>query len=205
MKKLIVITTPYFFRGEGEILSNLFREGMGCLHLRKPDCSRSALEKLILEIPSQYYSRIVLHDQFGLVANGNPYHFKGIHLNRRNNTIPNGFSGSISCSCHSLQEISENAKFDYRFLSPIFQSISKQGYGNGFPLDILWQASKTGLINEKVIALGGIDISTIPQLKDIVFGGVAVLGALWGQSPSEKEVNNIIKRFKSLELCLAIH
>ena len=37
MKKLIVITSPYFFKGEDCILSHLFDEGMQHLHLRKPD------------------------------------------------------------------------------------------------------------------------------------------------------------------------
>lgn len=34
MKKLIVITSPYFFKGEDSILSHLFDEGMQHLHLR---------------------------------------------------------------------------------------------------------------------------------------------------------------------------
>ena len=41
MKKLIVITSPYFFKGEDSILSHLFDEGMQHLHLRKPDSEAS--------------------------------------------------------------------------------------------------------------------------------------------------------------------
>ena len=45
MKKLIVITSPYFFKGEDCILSHLFDEGMQHLHLRKPDSEANELRK----------------------------------------------------------------------------------------------------------------------------------------------------------------
>ena len=70
---------------------------------------------------------------------------------------------------------------DYLFLSPIFQSISKEGYGNGFPWYELEEARERGFINPKVFALGGIDASHIRQLKGLGFGGAVVLGALWGK------------------------
>ena len=47
MKKLIVITSPYFFKGEDSILSHLFDEGMQHLHLRKPDSEANELRKLL--------------------------------------------------------------------------------------------------------------------------------------------------------------
>ncbi|RHJ91376.1 thiamine phosphate synthase [Parabacteroides bouchesdurhonensis] len=202
MKKLIVITTPDFFPGEGEILTNLFVEGMNRLHLRKPDCRQEDMEMLLKEIPAAFYPRIVLHDCFGIVDNGNPLNIGGVHLNKRNNIVPDGFKGSISRSCHNMQEIAEGNRFDYQFLSPVFESISKEGYGKGFSADELRKASNAGLINDKVIALGGISTTTIPQLKDIKFGGIAVLGALWGKTPSINEQNNIIRQFKLLRSCV---
>ena len=51
MKKLIVITSPYFFKGEDCILSHLFDEGMQHLHLRKPDSEANELRKLLDRIP----------------------------------------------------------------------------------------------------------------------------------------------------------
>ena len=84
------------------------------------------------------------------------------------------------------------------FLSPIFQSISKEGYGSGFSLDGLRNAK--GIIDDKVIALGGICPRTITKLKDIPFGGVAVLGALWGNDPSLLVADQLIKQFKRLQV-----
>ena len=191
--KLIVITTPYFFSGEGEILTALFEAGMERLHLRKPDCEEAALRALLDSLPAVYHPRIVLHEHFELA---NRYSIGGIHLNRRNPVAPDGFKGSISRSCHSITELKEHSERDYLFLSPIFESISKIGYGNGFPPETLREASATGLINERVIALGGISPDTLPKLRPFTFGGAAVLGALWGECPSLKEKNTIIERYK---------
>ena len=99
MKKLIVITSPRFFQGEDTVLSHLFDEGMQRLHLRKPDSEANELRKLLDRIPAIYYPKIVLHDCFGLAVE---YGLGGVHLNRRNNQTPDGFTGTISRSCHSI-------------------------------------------------------------------------------------------------------
>ena len=186
MNKLVVITTPYFFADEASLIELLFAKGMSRLHLRKPDCKRDELEGLLDKISPAYYDRIVLHDWFTLAEERA---LGGVHLNRRNPEAPPLYKGSISRSCHSLEEIIEYKPVcDYVFLSPIFQSISKEGYGSGFPLD--------GLRN----ALGGICSQTITKLRDIPFGGVAVLGALWGNDPSLLVADQLIKQFKRLQV-----
>lgn len=91
---------------------------------------------------------------------------------------------------------------DYLFLSPIFNSISKEGYESGFTIEELESASDKGIINDKVFALGGIDEKTIPELRSISFGGVTVLGALWGKNPSFHNINELIKRLNDLMICL---
>ena len=195
--KLFVITTPFFFEGESRIITHLFREGMQRLHLRKPQSDIDRFCLLLDAIPAEYHSRIVLHEHFELTAG---YRLAGIHLNSRNNILPEGFTGSISRSYHSLQEVQDNKQLDYVFLSPIFQSISKEGYGNGFPIETLREAAASGIINEKVIALGGIEEKNIPLIASLHFGGAAILGALWGKDPSVTNETSIIKRYKQLDI-----
>lgn len=197
--KLIAITTPCFFEGESRIIAALFEEGMEKLHLRKPQSSRQELEVLLKSIPSVFHPRIVMHDHFQLAE---AYQLGGIHLNSRNHAIPEGFEGSISRSCHSLQEVKENSRLDYVFLSPVFQSISKEGYGSGFSLEVIKKAALDGIINKKVIALGGLSEKTIPSIASIGFGGVAVLGALWGDKPEASPASLIINRYKIIQACL---
>lgn len=197
--KLIAITTPNFFEGESLILTALFQEGMERVHLRKPQGDKQVLRLLLDTVPEVFHSRIVLHDHFELTSE---YNLAGIHLNSRNHIIPEGFKGSISRSCHSLQEVKENRQLDYVFLSPVFESISKEGYGSGFSLETLQDAASHKIINEKVIALGGISNETIPSIRSIGFGGVAVLGALWGKVPDISQKETIINQYKNIQLCL---
>ena len=86
----------------------------------------------------------------------------------------------LSVSCHSLEELSAHkAKFDYLFLSPIFDSISKKGYSGRFTREQLLEARDNGLIDKKIIALGGITAGNIPIIRELGFGGGAVLGSVW--------------------------
>ena len=58
-------------------------------------------------------------------------------------------------------------------------SISKQGYASAFTPKALFEAKQKGIINEKVVALGGITAANINKIKSYGFGGVALLGDVW--------------------------
>lgn len=176
--KTIAITLPHFFAGEAEAINRLFAEGsIDLLHLRKPDSTIKECRQLIDKINPEYYNRIVVNDHFALCAK---YHLHGVHLNRRNPTPPPCHQGSISCSCHSLEEVVERKpKLNYVFLSPIFDSISKQGYRSAFDDATLKKASAEGIIDQKVVALGGVTRERIALLEKYGFGGAAMLGDIW--------------------------
>lgn len=178
--KLIVITRPDFFPEETREVISLFHAGLDTLHLRKPTASKEEVEAWILKIPAAFRSRIVLHGHFQLAE---LYSLKGIHLNRRHPEPPSGYTGQISRSCHSWEEVERYKKTcDYVFLSPLYDSISKPGYASAFSCQDLCQAREQGLIDSQVIALGGIDATRLPEVKSLGFGGVALLGDVWGQS-----------------------
>lgn len=194
--KLIAITLPGFFNGEAEAIRLLMKEGLDLLHLRKPEGKEEEFRRLLSALPEECRARVVLHDAFQLAQE---YGVRGIHLNRRNNRVPEGYRGTVSRSCHSLEEVRQATDFDYVFLSPVFNSISKQGYGSGFTAEELEQAAAAGFITERVIALGGMDANTIPQVARVGFGGVAVLGALWGDYPSAADPGLLLRRFQELK------
>lgn len=175
--KILVITSPGFMPGEDFYIQKLLDWRVDLIHLRKPDATIEACETLLRAIPIKYHDRIVVHDHFELC---DEFHLHGIHLNSRNHTPPQKFQGSISCSCHSIEEVAERkAKMNYVFLSPIFNSISKQGYKAAYTKDSLKDAAAMGIIDKKVIALGGITFGKLKQLEKWHFGGVAMLGAIW--------------------------
>jgi thiamine-phosphate pyrophosphorylase len=99
---------------------------------------------------------------------------------------------------HSLEELENyKMKYDYAFLSPIFDSISKVGYKTSHEFHELTRnkLEKIRVISGKnIIALGGIDEDKIETCFELGFAGVAVLGAIWNSaSPIEK-----FKRLKLL-------
>ena len=122
--KIVLMTTPFFFVEESQILTALFDEGLELLHLRKPDTEPVFSERLLSLIPESYHRRIVTHDHFYLK---NEYGLRGVHLNDRNLELPDGFKGTISCSCYTVEEIeARRRKMDYVFL----QSTDFNVHGN---------------------------------------------------------------------------
>ncbi|WP_281643804.1 thiamine phosphate synthase [Bacteroides zoogleoformans] len=189
--KLIVITHPRFFEGETAIITALFENGLEILHLRKPEASAGELEFFLRQFPEKYRSRIVTHEHFKLVP---VFNLKGIHLNGRNKRAPKDYAGHISCSCHSIAEVSQHKSHsDYVFLSPVYDSISKEGYASAYSYDHLLEARQEGIIDDKVIALGGVDMQHLPEIHSLGFGGVALLGDIW-----QRDDNDILPHF----LCL---
>lgn len=173
----IVITSPGFLQGEADFIDRLFNHGLDRLHLRKPGADIGECRRLLDGISREWLPRIVVHDNFGLCRE---YGLGGVHLNGRNPMAPPNHEGSVSRSCHSLEEISRyKGECDYLTLSPIFNSISKQGYMAAFGPGQLAAARDSGLIDRRVIALGGVTLENIPRVRELGFGGVAILGDVW--------------------------
>lgn len=197
--KLIVITTPTYFIEEDKILTALFDEGLDILHLRKPDTAPVYAERLLTLIPEKYHRRIVVHDHFYLK---DEYKLKGIHLSHRNPLMPDNYTGHVSASCHTLDEVVADKKVcDYVFLSPIFNSISKDGYKSAFTPEKIRDAAEKGIIDKKVMALGGVDEKNILRIKNFGFGGAAVLGGLWNKFNPASDYNYqpLIAYFKKIK------
>ena len=145
----LVITSPSFIPDEASFLHRLFVHGVDIVHLRKPGATAEECARLLDDLTSDDRRRIVIHDFFELAE---PYGLKGIHLNARRSTVPDGYEGHVSRSCHSLEEVKRYKDVcDYVFLSPIFDSVSKQGYASAFTDATLRQASCDGIIDHKVV------------------------------------------------------
>lgn len=179
----IVITLPTFFRGEAEhIVQFLHGGGVDLIHIRKPGATADEAEDLIMKIPATLRHRLVIHDHFQLAQR---YALYGIHLNSRNPLPPDGWQGSVSRSCHSIEElITWKERCNYLSLSPIFDSISKKGYRSAFTPDIISSARNKGIIDKKVLALGGVTFDNIDTVIRMGFGGAMILGDAWKEMTS---------------------
>ena len=197
--KLIVVTAPTFFVEEDKIITALFEEGLDILHLRKPETPAMYSERLLTLIPQKYHKRIITHEHFYLQEE---FSLMGIHLNTRNPKEPHDYSGHISCTCHSLDEVRNKKHFyDYLFLSPIYNCITKTGVTSGFTAEELRQAEKSKIIDSKVMALGGITSDNILEIKDYGFGGAVIMGDLWNKfnACTDRDYLEVIRHFKKLK------
>jgi thiamine-phosphate pyrophosphorylase len=205
--KLIVITAPTLLENEIEAISLLFRYGLKTLHVRKPDMNLKQTTKFIAAINPTLHHNIVLSDHYELI---DTFNLKGIHLNNRNknhtlilnnniNNLKNNRNISISNSSHSLEEIKNEQTCDYIFLSPIFNSISKTNYNSAFSEQELLKAKNDQIINNKIIALGGITTQNIPKAHKLGFGGTAILGSLWNDFAKTKNTKELITQFLKLK------
>lgn len=195
--KIIVISSEKFSEGEDKAFNLLFEAGLETLHLRKPGAGEMQYDILLQKIDPKYYSRVVLHDHFLLAEK---YNLKGVHLNRRNPGHSGSKHLSVSRSCHTIEELESYKQYDYLFLSPIFNSISKSGYVSNFSEKDLSDAFSRRLIDSHVVALGGIDDSNIEKTASYGFGGVAVLGAVWQDFDIDHDFIQLMDRFQNLRM-----
>lgn len=120
--------------------------------------------------------RVVIHDYYSLYEE---YSLRGFHINKNIASYPADYQGTRTRSCHSFDEVVRyKPECDYLFLSPIFDSISKADYRSKFSHAELLNASINGVIDNKVIALGGVTLDRIAYLHSLRFGGVAMMGAI---------------------------
>lgn len=186
MFRLVLLTAPAALPDEPRRLTELLALGLPRLHLRKPGWPAAQLEALIQALPPQFHERLVLHGHHALVHR---YRLGGLHLpagqrtaaTRRPALLP---GQTLSTSFHSLAEIAgHRRRYDYVFLSPIFDSISKEGYASNFDLAVVRAflqklAGRAGY-RPPVLALGGVDYQHIALVRQAGFAGAAVLGAVW--------------------------
>lgn len=188
--QIVIITSPRFFPGEAEMLS-LLLGGLDCrVHLRKPGCTERQMRGLIEALPEEFRPELTLQDHLSLAPE---YGVGGVHPTSRFPVVPEGWTGLVSRSSHSLGEVAMCRDADYVFLSPVFDSISKSGYSSAFTDAQLRSAPE---IDGHVYALGGVRPEHFPLLAEYGFGGAALLGHVW-RDCSPEGMRKVIGEIKS--------
>lgn len=155
--------------GEAALLVKLLDTGLDYLHLRRPSCSEEMMEDLLAAIPVRHRRRVVMHDFPALALK----YGCGVQLNSRLTSV-NPRPAVLAAGCHSVTELDTKRDFDFVTLSPVFDSISKQGYHAAFsPADL------DGADLDRVVALGGVTIDRLPEVERMGFSGAALLGDVW--------------------------
>lgn len=185
--KLVLMTQPTFFVEEDKILTSLFEEGLDNLHLYKPGSEPIYSERLLTLLPDDYYKKITVHDNFYLKEE---YKLRGIHIDDETTPAPKGYRGNISRTCTHLDKLKAAKKnADYVLLKYIFDSQTEPDQKASFTAEELKEASRRGLIDRHVYALGGMNLDTIKMAKDLGFGGIVISGDLWNRFNIQQELD----------------
>ena len=178
---IIAVTPPDFIPGEPERINEILSSGKADLvHIRKPYSEYDEMERLISSIKPELHPKLKIHDHFELLEK---FNLGGIHLNSRNRKIyPK--AESVSVSLHDLNDIQNAKSFDYFFISPIFNSISKPGYNSKFILNEISPVIR----GTKAIALGGVTPYKFSSLESAGFFGAALLGYFFPSDSSLKTI-----------------
>ena len=148
--RVIAITSPSLVDEDVYLIRTLFEYGVDVVHLRKPDAGVDGCRKLLGKLTKDERAKMIVHDFPELY---DEFSLKGIHVNRHVAQLPTGYEGCKTRSCHSFEEIQRyKDEYDYLFLSPVFDSISKVGYRSKFTERELLKASADGVIDEKMCA-----------------------------------------------------
>ncbi|MDQ8142889.1 thiamine phosphate synthase [Chryseobacterium sp. CFS15] len=175
---IIVITPEDKVQNETEIINQLFQEGLDLLHIRKPFINQNEMTDFIQKIDSKFQSQLVLYSHYDLAENFNISRFHFREIDRQNSLFQSFTDKIISTSVHDIESFNHlNKEWEYAFISPVFPSISKKGYGENS--NILNDIKKRDNPNVKLIALGGINENNINEVFESEIDGVALLGAIW--------------------------
>ena len=185
----IVITPEVDFPEEAIWVNRLFDKGLATLHVRKPGRSIERLLLYLDQIQEVYHGRIMVHYQEEVQKERG---IKGIHF--KYSALPSiKPEYTTSCGCHSWEELQEiESRVDYAFVSPFFNSISKEGYKARENLRELPEGGIAG----KAIALGGVHQGNLLHIRRLGLKGAAVLGSVWG---SENPLNNFLRLKTKME------
>lgn len=178
-----------------EITAYLESGAVDIMHIRKPEAEESYVKELAENIPAQFRKRLVAHSHYRILMEAGA---GGIHDKEGAGNI---FKGArfMTKSCHTIEEcLREPGKYRYRFLSPVFDSISKKGYKSAFTPDSV-ELRKT-LMETPVVGLGGVTPERFGKLFDAKFAGAALLGYLWSlKTTQEEKIESLLAERRKLK------
>lgn len=199
---LAVLSLPGVFDGEADRMEALLGAGVTRLHIRKPGASLEEVEALVSRLASRWADRLVLHGpqsrelalRYGVPNVHGAVAYQDGHGYSGGGPMVSGDGLAVSTSVHGWDEFYRLPDgLAYAFISPLFDSISKQGY-----------RANAALLKQPLeglpcpaIGLGGVSGETIGLLLEHGWKGAAVLGWIW------EEPKKAVDRLEQLQKIIA--
>ena len=204
-----MISTSGIIENEVNIVTKLFEAGLENFHFRKHKLSTRKTKEFINAIPAHFHNRIVIHSHHNLARH---FNLKGIHLTKSHKKRkwrtwfivhliklkhPHIVISTSYETIGQLFDRSTDYKYDYVFLSPIFESITSKFQGGYTHHSLKSALSKTQC---NVIARGGVDSTAIEKAHEIGFAGLAFYNSIWKRKDPLAEFNTIVEKFQELKI-----
>jgi thiamine-phosphate pyrophosphorylase len=186
--EIALLSTKDKFLSEVNLICELFELGLDSFHIKKPDFSTKEMRTYLGSFPEIYRQRLVLHTHHRLA---NEFKIKGVHMTKNHlkrhdkkgmfSRFKNLFAVKPHIVSRNIKRVNDlnisDVSYEYIVLSPVFDSISKRGFGGAFSVRTI----KDIMINAKckVYAFGGVSTETIQEAVSLGFEGVLIFGALW--------------------------
>jgi thiamine-phosphate pyrophosphorylase len=188
MTRLIVISNEKDFEHEVSLVNELFESGMELFHLRKPLWNLEQQRLFLENVKKDFLPMISVHQNHETISEFGLKYFHAKENERK--TVVKNDTLIYSTSFHNYNDLQfESHLWNYCFLSPVFDSISKAGHTSPFTNDFHIE----GDLFQRVYALGGITKNNVEQVFNMEFYGAAVLGAIWS------DPKNAVKNFKEIK------
>ena len=193
MNGCIVITPERIYEGEEEVVETITSLGSR-VHIRKPNSDMISLRNYCDRIlKTSVKTNVTLNRERELAMElgigGIHTPFAAVENNCKEASM------LVSCSTHSFEEAqrADEMGVSYYFLSPIFDSISKQGYLRNFDDSSLREFTSR---YHRCVALGGVEFNRLEELTH--FYSIALLGAVWQIEGDKLNISKSIEQFKKI-------
>lgn len=196
---MILITEPDFIPNEEKFINAFFNEGLELLHLRKPEATALQMHELISKFDEKFHSRIMIHSHYKLLET---FQLRGLHFTEKSKKQIRNYE-KVQCkkslAVHELSDLKyvENS-IDYVFLSPLFSSVSKAGYSKQWDFESI-KAELSLHRSFQIMALGGITLENVKQLKELGFDDFALLGSIWKPVKAGHSLSETVKIFNRFQ------
>lgn len=190
---IILISDNHILTNETQTVSQIMDLGLDVFHVRKYQESEASLKDYLKSFSASHLSKISLHHHHHWCEELGIHRLHFSEQNRKKYSAEHFESLKkqgyrLSTSVHSVPDYQNlSPAFEYAFLSPVFQSISKPDYP---PVDF-GNISSIKRGEPQLIALGGIHAQNILTAYDLGYDGVALLGSVWQSQDPVKEFKKI--------------
>ncbi|RZF62092.1 thiamine phosphate synthase [Sphingobacterium corticibacterium] len=196
---IILLSPEQPVTDESAIVNTLLERGLSLFHIRKYQLTDTEMVAYVNDINRDYRKQLVLHSHFHLA---NELGIERLHVREedrkqhKQRAFTTGFT--LSTSVHAITTFNTlDTIWDYAFLSPVFPSISKKGYGiTHTVLDDLRLHCNPHV---RLVGLGGIDEQNYRQVFTAGADAIALLGAIWN-SPQPIQIFDTIHKDIQKEL-----